>query len=144
MIMAIVVLLKLAVFVATGHGIYRLWLHFSPPVQGGGNYDMLCSNREQLSHIWHTSAFGIDHETRIEVITLFWLSHIVWPCLLIATGLIMSARGITYVGHAINDGIIEKFNTKRLPKPEESKPEEPKSAIQIEAEEELEEYLNAS
>jgi len=152
MITALVVIAKLLLYVAVGHGVYRVWLYFSQP----SNQQYMPNETNETSrwsrteyrevgtycsrpHGWHTNAFGFCPQTRMSVVTLFWWSHTIWPILLVITGGILLGRGVASTVTSINHEIVESVHQRFLPKPMA-----PENEFQEEAEQELEEYLNAS
>ena len=135
MITALVVIVKLLIYVGIGHGVYRAWLYFSPPSKERWDYEMLGSSTFPTGNQWHTSALGSD-STRVEVITLFWWSHTGWPLLLIITAGMLMCRAGTYIATTTNEAIVGRINKRLLPKPET-----PKDEYEIAAEKEVEEVL---
>ena len=159
MITALVVIVKLLLYVGIGHGVYRGWLAFSPPSDKNGRTIVHKDGREIYieyhdwgttsypNYDWHTNIFGLARSQRWSVISLFWWAHIGWPILLLVTGVILAGRGTAHTAITLNDLTIKQINNrvnkqcKELP-PEPAAP--PKDEFELEAEREVEELLNAS
>ena len=141
MITALVVLVKLLLYVGIGHGVYRGWLAFSPPCDK--NNRTIVHNDGRESYIiyhdwgtdfspdcdWHTNIFGLARSQRWSVISLFWWAHVGWPILLLVTGVILAGRGTVYAALTLNDLTIKQINSrvikqcnKELPPPKNDCP----------------------
>ena len=157
MITALVVLVKLAIYFAIGHGVYRGWLVFSPPCDKSNGADIKYldwGTKCSPDCDWHTNFFGFEKNQRWSVLSLFWWAHTAWPVLLLVTGVILAARGTVYVAVTLNELTIKQINSrvikqchKELPPPKDDyqtqfeEVEEEKDEYQMAAEEEVEKIL---